>query len=300
MPVTTPVILERETVVPPTPVRPKAPKPDKPEPDPVEETEKTSPVTVIVSNQSPLLMQVAASMITRSPDPVTIIELEKTVAANSSSQLDPFDTNQLAVALGERSTEWLKGRTSDFIEVLTSAAQPSGRHIPALPDPAWQFDIWSQHFPDARRIGAVISEAYVPQVQALAIEAEKTGLHFIYRVAANDQAAQVEFRRLTPEVDGLFLLPDPAIFNPGLITDVIEHSHRNGLRLLAYNGFMQSLGVDLVFTAEPEDVADAVLELINHPDREAGRIKRFTVTTPVSRQSVSRQSVSRQVVRADE
>jgi len=91
----------------------------------------------------------------------------------------------------------------------------------------------------------------------------------------------------------LFLLPDPAIFNPGMIRDVIEHSRHNGLRVLSYNSFMHTLGADLVFTVEPDDIADTVIELIGHPDRKAGRISRFTVMPPVSRQTVSRQVATR-------
>lgn len=136
MPVTTPVILEQETLTPPPTARPKRPKPITPEPEPVEEPWPRTTVTVIVSSQSPLFMQVATSLMAHSSDPVTIIDLEKIDANSGVLKPELFLANQQVVALGERSTQWLKGRTSDFIEVLTSAAQPSGRHVPALPDPA--------------------------------------------------------------------------------------------------------------------------------------------------------------------
>jgi hypothetical protein len=300
MPVTTPVILERE----PGPAKPlpqpKRPKSIKAEPDSTDDAELTEPVTVIVSNQSAFLMQVADSIARRSADPVTIIEIERFAGAGDFPTLAALTTTEIAVSLGEHPTDWIKGRVSTHIEVLTSSPPVSGRHVPALPDPALQIDLWLQHFPDAQRIGAVISEGHLPYAQGLSAAAEAAGIDFSYRIAANDQAAQVEFRRLTAQVDGLFLLPDPAIFNPDLIRDVVAHSRHNGLRLLAYNSFMHALGVDLVLTPEPDDVAIAVLELIRNPQRDKAWISTFTVTTPVSRQAVSRQAVSRQLVSRDE
>lgn len=284
-PATTPVIFDSAPVT-AAPERP--PRAATPEVPPPPEPEAPAPraLTVIVSYGNPFHLEIARHIVAEAEAETTLLDLNALDDHAAPLHNSRTAKNSTTVIIGEAAIRAVGAATGDRIEVL--GLTPSHhRSVPAIPSIDAQLETWSTHFPEARRIGMVASARFQPLADAFTSAAARAGLTLEFRSAENDLAAEIEFRRLTSSVDGLLILPDPAILTPQLIRNVIEHGKRNGLRLLGYNDFLLDMGVDLVLTLDAVAVAREVLALIANPALRAIEMTTFSVSTPVSRQVVS-------------
>ena len=286
MPATTPVIYDAE-VQQDSPRKKLPTKVEKHDTQPkeIEKDIPAEPLIVVVSHQNPFHAEVATQIAARAAAPVEIIDLKTLVASNDAlARLAAAPPGRL-VFIGDTVIDELSGKTPKSIEVL-ALSRAGRRGISAFPSATMQLSTWKAHFPEASRIGVVASDRFQPLINDLVQAAAANGLTMEVRIADSDRAAQIEFRRMTALVDGVFLLPDPRILTPDLIRDVVDHSRHNGLKLLAYNSFMLELSVDLVLTLNAVDVADGVTRLLANPSMSGFDLTTFALSTPVSRQVV--------------
>lgn len=283
IPVTTPVILEDAAAI-----KPEAAKPRKPAVKEMAEeaaVDAVGPLIVIIGSDSPLHNDVASALVKRSTGPVQIVHAGADDARTALVDLyrqNPRDV----IAIGDAAAIAARNASINAIALLTTT-ESAARQVTSQPVPGVQFETWIAHFPEAHRIGVITGQQFASAAEALLADAEAAGITVLHSTVSNDREAWFEFRRMIPQIDGFFLLPDPTVLSPDLLRDMLAHGHRNGVRFLGYNGFLHELGVDLVISPDADAIAEAAFRLVAVKGAAVVSPAGFEVSTPVSRQRIA-------------
>jgi ABC-type uncharacterized transport system substrate-binding protein len=261
------------TVVPPVvqavpeaapPVEPPLPAPaPAPEPEPV-----AVQVAILLSDDIPVFASVADKIRRRlGPGDHTIHDLGGH-PANSTRILEEIErTNpDQLVSVGLLAAQ--VGRQLDTVPMVFcyvfnyqdhDLISPSSKGVNLLPPFEMQLDAWRDLSPGLSRIGVITGpnqEALVGELQQ-ASEAEE--IELFARTVHSDQEALYAFKRLTPEIEGLMLLPDNRILSPRVVREIMSYGARHRIQIVVFGSSLLDLGAFMAITSLDSDIADQVV-----------------------------------------
>jgi hypothetical protein len=284
-PVTVPVILEPVTEVSkvhkPAPEKVRTAKPAS-----VPAQEPIGPLTILQSSNSPTYSDVADAIDHHAPVPARRIVMDVAFSREAFLQEMADSNTHTVIALGDQAMNALRNSGLQVIHAQTLMANEGARGVPALPAASTQLRFWLQHFPEALRVGVITSASMRPVVQSLIDASAAAGVTVVSREVTSDKAYWFEFRTLIPAMDAFFFLPDESVLSPDVIQNVLSHGAQNGIRFLVFSPVMQKLGADLLLTQEADDIALALLELVQRPELAIRQTDAINVSTAVSRRRV--------------
>ena len=242
------------------------PAPDPAPPPEVVEPAPPQPVGVLVSSEAAVFADIGQALMS---------ELQPVLAFNLAEQ--SLDTALAAwrdggvttvVAIGEVAAIALSPHADVFELLYTQVFKPlrdDQRGVPALPSALPQLSAWREQHAQLSRVGIITSGQFAP----LAHELQRAGLSLDIEVkhalVSSDKEAMFEFRRMAPQLDGYVFVPDEAILSPLVIQRVMAHAEKNDIQILTYNNVIYRLGATLQVTQNPEEVVQAVVELLSDP-----------------------------------
>ena len=103
-------------------------------------------------------------------------------------------------------------------------------------------------------------------IDSLESAALDKNIKVIRREVTSDKETLQVFRAMVPYIDGFVLLPDESVLSPNVIRRIITHGSRNNLQILVYSPFMFDLGSYLYISAEPNDIAEQIVVLLEEHD----------------------------------
>ena len=139
--------------------------------------------------------------------------------------------------------------------------------VSGLPPFALQLAQWTVMFPDMRTIGVIASPDMGLFVDELQVAAANLGLDVEYEEVRSDKEALYVFQRMVPEIDGYVFLPDTRVLSPPVIRKIMSYGLKHNTSILAYNKAIADLGASLQVTADAEDIADRVVDLLRDNSR---------------------------------
>lgn len=154
--------------------------------------------------------------------------------------------------------------------------------VPALPPLALQLRAWKQLSPSLARVALILGpgrEATVAEAQRAAY-AERISL--VYRTASSDQEALYLFKRLAPEVDGLWLLPDNRVLSPRVIRAMLDQAARHKVQSLAFTPTLLDWGALLSVSSTPENLAWTLAEVVSRLARSPDDVPALTPLSEVA------------------
>ena len=153
-----------------------------------------------------------------------------------------------------------------FSQVLTpgfDAAQNARiRGVAPVPPPALQFAAWAEVDPDLGRIGMITGADFAGSAPAAALAAAAIGAELVHRESSSDLETLYIFRRLAPEIDGLWLVPDSAILSTSVIESILALARELEIGVLVFSEALLDRGGLLSVEATADDVAAAVVAAI--------------------------------------
>jgi ABC-type uncharacterized transport system substrate-binding protein len=281
-----------ETVVPPnvvaespTAAAPQAPPPAAaPAPEP-----KPRPRDVAVLYDAKLVSAVSAATEIAAALPadryrVSQIEIGAAAAALGELAAPPA----AIIAVGLPAVETARARFPEtpivftqvfaYEQALAGGGKIWGVH--SLPPFALQLEKWKAIDPTLDEIALIIGDTH----SALAAEAVSAAgsLAADVRVAtsSSDRETLYLFKRLAPDVDGLWLLPDNRVLSPGVLRELLSYASSHGVGVLAFNDSLLSWGALLSASSVPEDVARTVRSVLDRV--VSGQTKDLSPMTPLS------------------
>lgn len=157
---------------------------------------------------------------------------------------------------------------------------PTSRGVKFLPPFSLQLEVWKEIYPGLRTVGVVTGPNQNDIVAEIESAAKKHQVHVLKRTVASDKEALYAFKRLTPQIDGFWLLPDNRVLSPRVLKEIIAYGRKHGNQTVVFSPQLLDLGADISFSSRDADVAEAVVNLIdNASDRNALQIPAMTSLT---------------------
>jgi len=283
---------EPEATPPPVAVAPPPPPPPAPKPKPAPRPQPPAAprdVVVLFQEGTPDYRDVATQIVAQLPAARYRASLVALHVPDSPDLLAPLVALRpaIAIAVGREAADFARehlGATPlvfcqvfNYQELLGTGRPIWG--VQPLPPLALQLRAWSSIDPSRKRIGLIVSDAQ----KALITEARAAAggaVEIKAEVSSSDRETLYLFKRLAPQVDGLWLFPDNRILSPPVLRELLGYAVSHGVGVLVPNDALLSWGALASASSTPDDVARSVHAVLDRVS--AGATAGLPAMTPLS------------------
>jgi ABC-type uncharacterized transport system substrate-binding protein len=153
-----------------------------------------------------------------------------------------------------------------FCQILNFEAQEllrsSSGGVKLLPPFRQQLSTWRSLSPELRSVGVIAGPDQDALLEEIRLATSEMGVALHVRTARSDKEALYQFKRLTPRIDGFWLLPDNRVLSPGVIREIIAYGNKHQKQIVVFNDKLLSLGAMISMTSDPSDIAEQALLLL--------------------------------------
>jgi len=226
---------------------------------------------ILLSSEIPAYRDVADELLKMIGPQRTRIYLLNDNPGDTAAKLDEIQRSGyrhvvaigLPAALAARS---LESKSIVFCQVL-SYQEPRliGPHIRGVrmtPSLSAQLSAWKTISHPTDRVGMITGRGLQDLVAATNQVARDLDIEFVHKTVDSDKEFLYVFKRLAPEIDGLWLIPDSRILSHRVIREVMSYSVKHRIQVLAFHSQLLPLGALLSATCLPVDVAAQVVTTI--------------------------------------
>lgn len=130
--------------------------------------------------------------------------------------------------------------------------------VDALPPVQQHFDAWHAVSPQLKRVAMVTGPGLDSLLASARRAAARNQMSVSHWAVQSDLEALYAFKRLGPDIQGLWLVPDNRILSAKLLRDVLTLADRQGIQVLVSNPQLLRLGAWLSAESDPADIAQQV------------------------------------------
>lgn len=221
---------------------------------------------VLLSDDIPEFATIAAEIEARADnDNLTILNLDGTplniprvkTEAEGADQIIAIGLLAATVGLEIESKQLVFCQVYNYRDYDLLSATSKG--VSLLPPFDLQLDHWTRLDPDLRSVGIITGPNQEDLVEEARAAAERHGIDLSVRNVSSDKEALYTFRLLTPEIQGLWMLPDNRILSPEVVREIMAYSARHRKGVVVFGANLLSLGGLMSMTADAGDVAEQAL-----------------------------------------
>jgi ABC-type uncharacterized transport system substrate-binding protein len=228
-------------------------------------------VAILLSDDVPAYRLIADELEKRLPDSPEIFSLQGDSAASAQAigKLNDSGRGHI-VAIGPlaaQAASRLTDRQVTFCQVfnyqdqgLTAAHM---RGVSILPPAELQFRAWKSLDAGLQRVGVITGPGHEALIARARRAAQSHGIELTHRTVHSDKEMLYNFKRLTPEIQGLWLLPDDRILSRRVLRDTMEYSSKHRKQVLVFHPQLLQLGGLMSVSAIPADVAEQVIAALH-------------------------------------
>ena len=143
---------------------------------------------------------------------------------------------------------------------------------------------WKKIDPNLRRLGLIVSQQHtdlIPLAERAAAAAAVTVKH---EISDSDRATLYLFKRLAPQIDGLWLVPDDRILSPTVLRELLSYAVSHSVRVCVFSDAVLDWGALISASPTPEDVARSLRRVLEAMFENHGNT--LPPLTPLSELSV--------------
>jgi ABC-type uncharacterized transport system substrate-binding protein len=143
----------------------------------------------------------------------------------------------------------------DDYDLLT----PWRKGVSAMPPIVQQFRVWKKLDPQLKRVGVITG----PRLQHLVAEARQaaaaSGIELHHAEVGSDLETMYAYKKLSPTVQALWLLPDNRVLSVKAIRDLLSTSRKQGKQVVVFSDQLLALGGLMNYDSVAGDIADQVI-----------------------------------------
>ncbi len=237
------------------------PAPPLPAPPPPPEPER---VVILISDDLPVFVS-AADQIKRQlgDQPFTVHNLDGDLAnsENIVEELNESKPDRL-IAVGLLAAQM--GTMFDDVPMVFcyvfnyeehSLLSTTSNGVNLLPPFEMQLEAWKTLAPDLDRVGVIVGPTQAALVDEIQHAADGKEVELLTRIVNSDQEALYSFQRITPEIQGLWLVPDNRILSPRVVGEIMSYARDHQIQIVVFGRGMLEMGALMAVTTIEEDVA---------------------------------------------
>ncbi len=168
--------------------------------------------------------------------------------------------------------------------------QDNSRGVEAFAPLNKQLEAWKQAEPALESIGILIGPGHEALISEAKRAAAQHGVSVRIIEAGSDQEALYLFKRMAPDIDGFWLLPDNRVLSARVLREMIELANRRDVSVLAPSPSMLSMGASISITPAPSDIAERIHNIAEQIHR--GDIDAVPPMTPLKGLSIDTRPVA--------
>ncbi|WP_296671864.1 ABC transporter substrate binding protein [Sulfuricaulis sp.] len=178
----------------------------------------------------------------------------------------------------------LSGKHVVFCQVFNyenpSLVTPWMKGVAATPPVDDLFRTWKQLSPRLNRVGVITGGNLRDLMEEAQTAAKKHGLNLIHVEARSDKETLYAFKRISPKIEGLWMVPDNRVLSRAVIRDIMAYSVRQGDQMAVFSDQLLALGGLLSAETSAADIAEQILQRVRkiHKDSDVG-VSGLTQTT---------------------
>ena len=216
---------------------------------------------------------------------VTSVDIEAAASARTIQSLQNR-TGLTVIAIGLSSARLARDRFKgpvifsqvfDYQELLVNGRTIRG--VSAMPPLDLQAREWKKLDPGIRRIGLIVAQSHTELIAQAEIAAKAASATLIHETSASDRETLYVFKRMVPQIDGLWLVPDDRILSPGVLRELLNYASSHGVRVCVFNDAILQWGALMSATPTSAETARALRQLL---DSMSKGTKAGPAVTPVS------------------
>ena len=138
------------------------------------------------------------------------------------------------------------------------------RGVAALPPLDVQVQDWKKLDPKLRRIGLIVSQPHAELITQAERAAKSASLTMRHEISGSDRETLYLFKRLAPQIDGLWLAPDDRILSPTVLRELLGYAVSHGVRVCVFSDALLPLGALMSASPTPEDTARTVRRVLDN------------------------------------
>lgn len=225
------------------------------------------PVAILLSDDGPAYMRTADELVKRLPHKPVIFSLHGNPAADAQviNKLNDSGRDPI-VAIGPlaaQAASRLSNRQIVFCQVFNhqdySLSAAHVRGVSSLPPAGLQFRAWKKLDTGLQRVGVITGPGHEALIARARRSAQRHGIELIHRVVNSDKEMLYTFKRLTPEIQGLWLLPDDRILSRRVLRDTMSYSIKHNKQVLVFHPELLKLGGLISASGTEADIAEQVI-----------------------------------------
>ncbi len=241
-------------------------------------------VAIVYADNVPVYRRIAERLAARIHGRAKVIPLHNPTSPPNPPQIADFDQ---VVAIGARAARSMSVRPVKqlvFCQVFNYRAYgltgKNVRGVSMLPPVETQFKAWKRLAPDLKRIGVITGPGHDELIGQARNAARGMGMELVNRIAHSDKETLFEFKRLVPDIDGIWLLPDDRILSHRVLRELMTYSTRHRKQVVAFTPDLLRYGAVMSASGVETDIVDRLLtalrESADHPGRSGFQLLPLT------------------------
>lgn len=234
-------------------------------------------IAILLSDRSPAFVGVQREIAARYTDRIQNHYLDGNADITAVQKRVQSSDVAVVVAIGlpaARVARELSGKHVVFCQVFnyedTGLVTPWMKGVAATPPVEDLFRTWKQLSPQLKSVGVITGGNLKDLMGEAKAAAGKHSLNLVHVQARSDKEALYAFKRLSPKIQGLWLVPDNRVLSRSVIRDIMAYSVRHGMQVAVFSDQLLALGGLLSVETGAADIAEQVLKRVKSAGREAG------------------------------
>jgi ABC-type uncharacterized transport system substrate-binding protein len=154
------------------------------------------------------------------------------------------------------------------------------RGVAALPPLDLQIQDWKKLDPQVRTIGLIVSQSHTDLIAQAELAAKVSALTIKHEISGSDRETLYLFKRLAPQIDGLWLVPDDRILSPGVLRELLDYAISHRVRVCVFSDALLDWGALMSASPTSSDIARTLYRVLE--TMMAGKTSTAPPLTPVS------------------
>jgi len=134
-----------------------------------------------------------------------------------------------------------------------------------LPPFDLQLENWKRLSPDLESVGIIVGPDQDGLLAEIEDACDRNGVRLVSHVVSSDKEALYMFKRLVPQIQGFWLLPDHRVLSPMVIREIMLYGARHKRQLVVFNPKLLALGGLMSLSSDYADIAGKVIDQLNRP-----------------------------------
>jgi hypothetical protein len=129
---------------------------------------------------------------------------------------------------------------------------------------------WKKIDPHLRRLGLIVSQQQTDLIPLAERAAAAAAVTIKHEISDSDRATLYLFKRLAPQIDGLWLVPDDRILSPTVLRELLSYAVSHGVRVCVFSDAVLDWGALMSASPTPEDIARTLRRVLEAMMKNGG------------------------------